>query len=428
MVIAWAPQVRPTDASPEAIPPSLLGPIRRLHAPEGAVSLHRNAATARLRQPTLELHSGAHPSAREAEMNTVFNIKPVRRGRTTERERIHEFLEREGRPEAAQIRDWIEHWYNRLPREKQSDIRGRLRSGETDRFTEAYFELQMFALLKTSRHQVCVEPALSNGRYKPDFLAIRGSRAFYFEATVCGQGEHNAGLLRANANENDAVEKVRSALREEEVHMHSHLWLRAEGNLDRTLSKRTIGKPFIDLLKRTSAEEVEESCKSGLSLQEVFNCGDWSLRGVLDPKPFKGAIGHVWGPVRSAVGDASDAIRTSLAKKATEWRKKGPGGDEILVIALSVCHSQYSWNDGDEIRAIARDPTNEAPGALWRDELRDVAGVLFVGNVSLGNELLTKARLVQNPNRTLPESLVFLTTEHKLAELTGFQRETHDPG
>ena len=203
-------------------------------------------------------------------MNTVFNIKPVRRGRTTERERIHEFLEREGRPEAAQIRDWIEHWYNRLPREKQSDIRGRLRSGETDRFTEAYFELQMFALLKTSRHQVCVEPALSNGRYKPDFLAIRGSRAFYFEATVCGQGEHNAGLLHANANENDAVEKVRSALREEEVHMHSHLWLRAEGNLDRTLSKRTIGKPFIDLLKRTSAEEVEESCKSGLSLQEVF--------------------------------------------------------------------------------------------------------------------------------------------------------------
>ncbi len=42
-------------------------------------------------------------------MNTVFNTKPVRRGPATEREKIHEFLEREGRPEAAQIRDWIEH-------------------------------------------------------------------------------------------------------------------------------------------------------------------------------------------------------------------------------------------------------------------------------------------------------------------------------
>ena len=359
-------------------------------------------------------------------MNTVFNIKPVRRGRTTERERIHEFLEREGRPEAAPIRAWIEHWYGRLPGEKQADIRGRFRSGKVDRFTEAYFELQMFALLKTARHQVCVEPALSNGRYKPDFLANRGSGAFYLEATVCGQGDDNAGALRISANESDAVEKVRSALQEGEVDMHSELFLSAEGNLDRTVSKRKIGKPFIDLLKRTSAEEVDQSRRSGLFPREVFNCGDWSLRGELRSQPFAGAVGQVWGPVRSAVGDASDAILTSLTKKATEWRRKGPGGDEMLVIALSVCHSQYFWNRGDEIRAIARDRTNEAANAPWRDELRDVAGVLFVGNVSLGNELQTKARLVQNPDRNLPESLAFLTTEHRLAELTGFERGTHD--
>ena len=208
--------------------------------------------------------------------------------------------------------------------------------------------------------------------------------------------------------------------------MHSHLWLEADGDLDRTLSKREIGKPFIDLLKRTSAEEVEQSLVSGLSLQEVFTCGDWTLRGSLDPK--KGAVGHVWGPARSAMGDASDAISTSLVKKAREWRRKGPGQDAIFMIAISVCHSHYGWNDGDEIRAIARDPTNEVPTAQWRDEFRDVTGVLFVDNVSLGNELHTKAKLVQNPDRNLPDSLAFLTTEQKLAKLTGFQRETHDAG
>ena len=282
----------------------------------------------------------------------------------------------------------------------------------------------MFGLLKTSGHEVCMEPVLANGRYKPDFLAVRGSRAFYLEATVCGQGEHNAGALRAKTNEIDAVEKIRSALQEEKVHMHSHLWLEADGDLDRTLSKREIGKPFIDLLKRTSAEEVEQSLESGLSLQEVFNCGDWTLRGSLDPK--KGAVGHVWGPARSAMGDASEAISTSLARKSRDWRRKGPGRDGILVIALSVCHSHYVWNDGDEIRATARDPTNEVPTAKWRDELRDVTGVLFVDNVSLGNELHTKAKLVQNPDRNLPDSLAFLTTEQKLAKLTGFQRETQD--
>jgi len=48
-------------------------------------------------------------------MNTVFDIKPVRRGPATDRERIRQFFEREGRPEVAQIRDWIEQWYRQLP-------------------------------------------------------------------------------------------------------------------------------------------------------------------------------------------------------------------------------------------------------------------------------------------------------------------------
>ena len=361
-------------------------------------------------------------------MKSVFDTKPVRRGRATERERIHEFLEREGRPEAAQICDWIEYWYSRLPREKRSDVRGRLRSGETDRFTEAYFELQMFALLTTTGHEVCVEPALADGRYKPDFLAALGSNAFYLEATVCGQGAQNAGALQATTNEIDAVEKIRSALQEQEVHMHSHLWLEAEGDLDRTLSRRKVGKPFIDLLKHTSADEVARSIEAGLSLEEVFSCVGWTLRGRLEPKPSKGAVGHVWGPARSAMGDASDVIGTSLASKAKEWRRNGPGRDGVLVIALSVCHSHYFWNDGDEMRAIAKDPMDQTPNAHWRDDLRGVSGVLFVDNVSLGNELRTRARLVKNPDRHLPESLAFLVAEQNLAELTGFQRQTQVAG
>lgn len=356
-------------------------------------------------------------------MNKVFDIKPIRRGPATEGERIHQFLEREGRPEAAQIRDWIEHWYSRLPREKRSDIRSRLRSDRTDRFTEAYFELQMFALLTTSGHDVSVEPALAGGRYRPDFLAVCESKAFYLEATVCGQSEKNAGALRATTNEIDAVKKIRSALQEEKVHMHSHLWLEAEGHLDRTLSKSVVGKPFIALLKRTNAEQVERSVAAGQPLREMFRCGGWTLRGHLDPDPSGSAAGRVWGPARSAMGGASEAIASSLAKKAKAWRRNGPGPDGILVIAVSVCHSHYFWNDGDEMRAIAKDPTNESPTAPWRDDLRGVSGVLLVDNVSLGNELQTRARLIENPDRSLPASLAFLKTERCLADITGFRRE-----
>ena len=366
------------------------------------------------------------PSAGGSAINSVFNTTPVRRGRSTARERVHEFLEREGRPEATPIRDWIEYWYSRLPRDKRLDIRGRLRSGDSDRFTEAYFELQMFALLMSSGHEVCVEPALANGRFKPDFRAASGGRAFYLEATVCGQSEHSAGPLRAKKNEIDAVEKIRSALQGDKIHMHSHLWLEAEGNLEDTLSKRSVAKPFIELLIRTSTEEVHRSLESGLPLQAMFTHGEWTLQGRLRPKSPKSAVGHVLGPARLAMGDSSNAITTSLAKKAKKWRKLGPGRDGILVIALAVCHSHYFWNEGDEIRAIVRDSANELSTAPWRDELRGVTGVLFVDNISLRNELRTRARLLQNPDQNLPESLAFLTTELKLAELTGILRHTQD--
>ena len=86
-------------------------------------------------------------------MNAVFDRKPVRRGPAIGNEAIHEFLEREGRPEAAPIRDWIEHWYGQLPPIKQPDIRGRLRSGDIRQFTSAYFELQMFAMLRNTGYE-----------------------------------------------------------------------------------------------------------------------------------------------------------------------------------------------------------------------------------------------------------------------------------
>ena len=111
-------------------------------------------------------------------MNTVFDRKPIRRGPSTGKEKIHEFLEREGRPEAAPIRDWIEHWYDQLPSDKQRDIRGRMRSGDHHQFTSAYFELQMFAMLKRMEYDITVEPRLADGRYNPDFLARCDDEAF----------------------------------------------------------------------------------------------------------------------------------------------------------------------------------------------------------------------------------------------------------
>ena len=356
-------------------------------------------------------------------MNSVFDSKQTNLGRKRETEKIHEFLAREGRPEVVPIRDWIERWYNQIPPAKQPDIRGRLRSSDPHEFTEAYFELQVFAILKTMGHEVSVEPPLADGRYRPDFLARRGVESFYVDATVCGQ---RAGTLRATTNEADAVEKLRSALRNSEEEVHSDLWLKSEGKLNHTVSTKTIAKPFLDLLRNTVASEVRECYQSTLYQEDQpkykaeFQCGDWTLECILRPKIQKHGVGQVWGPARTAVGDASKAIRTSLAAKARDWRKKGLPS-EVFVVAISICHSQYFWNDGDEVRAIARSPTNGRDlTGTWRDEVRDIHGILFTDNVSLGNEQTTRTKLFPNPERHLPESLAPLTREHRLAMLTGF--------
>ncbi len=119
------------------------------------------------------------------------------------------------------------------------------------------------------------------------------------------------------------------------------------------------------------------------------------------------------------MGDASEAIRWSLAEKAGQWRRMGPS-DGIFVVAISICHSQFFWNDGDEARVIMESSTNGNPMASWRDELKSINGILFVGDISLSREQTTRARLDPNPERHLPESLAPLMTESRLAMLTGY--------
>ena len=361
-------------------------------------------------------------------MNTVFETKPIRRGRRAENEKIHEFLERDGRAEAAPIREWIEHWYDQLPSDKQGRIRERMRCGARHQFTSAYFELQMFAMLRRMGYDITVEPRLAGGQYNPDFLARRDAEAFYVEATVCGYG---AGGLQGTTNEDDAVEKIRAAFKDEEVEIHSNLWLHAEGVLERTLSKKEVAKPFIDLMKRTTATEVRRCYESRgwhyaqrTRCREVVESALWRLEGVLEPKPHEDATGDVWGPSRSAMGDASKAMRTSLTKKARRWSRMGPSNGSI-VVAMATCHSQYYRDTDQETRAIAEDSMSSKPTVPWRHELNAINGILFVGDISLGMEQGTRAKLIPNPERCLPVGVAPLRREHRLADLTGFPAHPH---
>ena len=80
-------------------------------------------------------------------------------------------------------------------------------------------------------------------------------------------------------------------------------------------------------------------------------------------------------------------------------------------------------NSDQKTRAIAQDWTSSDRAAPWLDDFTAVDGILFVGDVSLGNEYAARARLFPNPQRCLPESLATLnghTSEERCtAKATG---------
>ena len=341
-------------------------------------------------------------------------------------ERVCELFGSEDRAWTASIQDWIVRWYSALPSDKQREISGRLRADDGRQFTSAFFELQMFAALRFMGYEVEVEPSLAGGSYNPDFLARGWGDSFYLEATVCGEGE---GTLGSTTDEEDAVGKIRSALRELGSGFHSHLSLKAEGSLCRTLSKRVVSQPFVDLMKHTTASEVWESYHLDRCEHErraeysaVLRCGDWLLEGVLVPKIREYVAGCVLGPLRGAYVDASKAIADGLRAKAKHW-KRAKNPCDVFVVAMSICHGHHLWVSRDEMFALTGSRKIDDHDGPWVYSLSGVSGILFVGNVSRGNVLNAETKLVLNPKRHLSGSLARLAElvrGRKLVELTGF--------
>lgn len=322
---------------------------------------------------------------------------------------------------AIPIREWMEHSFRALPVNAMPRIRQRLQSPKFAEFLSAHFELQVFTLLRRVGCSIEVEPPFPGTQGATvDFLARHHEDAFYVEATVCGLGQ---GVLSSNANEEDAVQKIRAGLTD----LHSDLWLQAEGELHRTLSKRRLLLPFQNLLKTHTPDDVrvlhsrlgtyEAGCHLSVTIQE----GDWKLTGRLDPPRASNGQGQVWGPVRSGAVSAEAPLALALAKKAKDWRRMNLK-DECFLIAVNVCNPDFGWNL-DELRAIhASDPPQSlsAPSPRFAPYLSRVAGVLVLDNATLGMERQARVRLHANPHRHIPECLQPLLQEQILGDALNF--------
>lgn len=351
----------------------------------------------------------------------LFRSVTQRKGPAEDDETTFEFLERGGRGQAIPIRDWMEHWFQVFPADARSRLKPRLQSSRFAEFLSAYFELQVFALLQRLGCSVDIEPSFPGTRGATvDFRARHGQDEFYMEATVCGLGQ---GVLSSNANEEDAIRKIREGLTE----LPSDLWLRAEGELHRTLGKRRLVPPFRKLLQKHTPDEVRAlHSKHGRFeakryLSERIKEGDWTLTGSLVPPLASKDEGQVWGPVRTGAVSAQAPLTLALAKKAQDWRRTDIKGRSFLI-TVNVCNTDFAWNL-DEIRALHAADGLEGTaveGRTFAPYLSGVAGVLVLENATLGMERAARVQLHANPQRQLPECLQPLLAEQGLGGLLGF--------
>ena len=353
----------------------------------------------------------------------LFRPVPQRQGPGEGPETTLQFLERGARKSLIPTREWMERSFRALPADAKPRLRQRLQSSKFPEFLSACFELQVFTLLQRLGCRVEVEPYFPGTRGATvDFLARHGQDEFYVEATVCGLGQ---GVLSSNENEEDAVRKIREGLTD----MHSDLWLRAEGDLRKTLGKRRLVQPFQDLLKAHTPEEVRTlhlrlgPLQAETYLSATIREGHWELTGRLDPPCATSGRGQVLGPERGGSVSAETPLKRALAKKAQDWRRTHLR-EQCFLVAVNICNSDFAWNL-DEIRAIyAPDaPVRTGTGArpnLFAPHLSRVAGVLIVDKATFGGERLARVRLHENPLRRVPDCLQSLLAAQRLGDLLGF--------
>ena len=351
----------------------------------------------------------------------LFRPVPQRLGRARGAETAFQFLERGARKKAIPIRDWMGHSFRALPTGAKPRLKHRLQSSRFAEFLSAYFELQVFTLLRRLGCSIEVEPTFPGTQGATvDFLARHQEDAFYVEATVCGLGQ---GVLSSNANEDDAVQKIRQGL----TGLHSDLRLETEGELRRTLGKRRLLLPFQNLLKTHTPDDVRTlhsrlgPYKAECHLSVLIQQGNWKLTGRLDPPRASTGQGQVWGPVRSGAVSAEAPLTLALAKKAEDWRRLNLKG-ECFLIAVNVCNPDFGWNL-DELRAIHASHAPKCPGrpnSRFAQYLSRVAGVLVLDNATLGMERQARVRLHANPQRHIPECLQPLLQEQILGDALNF--------
>lgn len=376
------------------------------------------------------------PRMRKSETMIDCLIEPVeqREGVVKVGESTFEFLRRGGRPEAIEVRENLESYFQAIPYEQRKGFKKRLQDKNFFNFMSACFELQLHQVLLRLGCDVVIEPQFAGCPKNVDFLATRDNQKFYLEATVCGLDKER---FNCSDNEYFAVKRIRDELTLGCL-LHSDLHLKAEGGLRNTLGRKVV-EPFRKLFLKHSPDDIRrfvdqhghEYWTYPWAFEDPpiseFECGTWKLIGWLAPPMASNGIGRVIGPGRSDLFNSPERIRTSLNGKARHWRRIKETGSQnqdgsTYLIAINVC-GRHSFDEHAVSDAIFGSPTPPSHGAgEFRHGLRDTNGIIVVANGTLGYERTAQVRLYRNAGADIPNCLDSLQDTQRLGDLLGFGR------
>ncbi len=119
-----------------------------------------------------------------------------------------EYLDRSGRVEAERIRQFLNEWISKFPKEEAEELVSRITSSDPKAFKSATFEIVLFALITNMGASLEIHPVLENGSKKrPDFLvSFPNGNQFYLEAVLAS--EFNEQELAAEKRKNIVLDKI----------------------------------------------------------------------------------------------------------------------------------------------------------------------------------------------------------------------------
>jgi hypothetical protein len=229
------------------------------------------------------------------------------------------FLNRTPMPYWSQVRQLVNDWYSHLPKDAQSDIRGRLRKGG-ENFRNAFWEMYIHESLLRAGYEVDLHPEIPGTSKRVDFLARSKEGEFYVEATSIGESQDQIAQQNLKNRFYDAIQGVRSP--------NFLLRVQVEKTGKSSPSSRVLRKALEPWLAQHDPDQFEQDQMANWhdTPREVWEFEGWRVIFKIFPKSpeYRGDPGtHSIGilndePTASAIDDARP-LKNALTAKGSRY-------------------------------------------------------------------------------------------------------------